>query len=108
MPDDIGVTAHGRLGSNERADRLGVGFRPSRLSPANDGVGGNGEKPRGFTVGEDQQMLEAEDTKALLGGVVRAAALGEFLPTLGRNVGRFAIEARVEGIFLDAGEANLQ
>jgi len=106
VPDDIGVAADGRLGPYEGAE--GIGLRQSLLVPASDGVGRNREKPSGFTVGKDQQILEAEDSIALLGGVVRAAALGELLPTLGQNVSRFAIEARVEGIFLDAGEANLQ
>jgi len=106
VPDEIGVAADGRLGSYEGAE--GIGLRQSLLLPASDGVGRNREKPSGFAVGKDQQILEAQDSVALLGGVVRTAAFGELLPTLGQNVNRLAIEPRVECVFLGAGKANLK
>lgn len=86
VPDDIGVAADGRLGSDERTDGLGVWVSQSLLVPASDGAGGNREKPRSFSVGERQQVPEAQDAVALLRGVVRTAAFGELLPTLGGNV----------------------
>ena len=108
LTDDIGVATDGRLGSYERADGLGVGLHPSLLVPASDGAGRYGEKPCGFRVGKDQQILEAEDSIALLRGVVRTAAFGKLLPPLGLNVSRLAIEPRVECVFLGPGKANLK
>jgi len=108
FPDDIGVTADGRLGLDEPADGALLGLSVRFRLPAANGGGSDAKEVRGFVLGECEKALDAQDAVSVLGRVVRAVAVVNLVEVLAQDGAGFLIGPEQSLVQLGLGEALLQ